>query len=416
MKFLACGINHKTAPLPIREKISAANDEHSQKLLQDLMSLDAVSEAALLSTCNRTELYCVTEHSDIIIPWLASAHKLKANEVNDYFYQHRDHDGVKHAMRVACGLDSMMLGEPQILGQMKKAYKVAETVGSIGATLRPIFHHVFSASKRIRSDTGIGVNPVSIAYASVNLIQRIFPDNLADKSAFLIGSGETSQLVAKYLTQVGVKNFFVASRTLEHAKELAESVSGQPLTIGEIPEVLPSADIVISATACPLPFISKGLVERSMKARQQTPMFLLDLAVPRDIEQDVHQIENVYLYNVDDMQDLVDESMNERQSAADNAEQIIGYELDEYIRWHRALRAKDTIINYRDTAEQLANQELNRIIKKFKSGNLAAEEALAELKYRLVNKLVHKPTVGLKRAATDDRSDVLTLVSYLLTD
>lgn len=416
MIFLACGINHKTAPIAVREQISAANDEHNEKLLKRIMSLDGVSEAALLSTCNRTELYCVTKESDIIIPWLAKEHLLSSDKTNNYFYKHKDNKGIRHAMRVACGLDSMMLGEPQILGQMKKAFKLAETVGAIGPTLRPIFHHIFSASKRIRTRTGIGVNPVSVAYACVNLIKKIFPDGLENKSAFLIGSGETSQLVAKYLTQAGIKSFFVASRTLSNATVLAREVNGKPFTIGEIPEVLPHADVVISATACPLPFISRGLVERSMAQRAQQPMFLLDLAMPRDIEQDVHELENVYLYNIDDMQDLVDEGMSERASAADHAEQIIDYELDEYLRWHRSLRAKDTIINYRELANTQAEAELARSLKRLNSGTITASKALEELKYRLVNKLVHKPSVGLKRAAIDERDDILALTFYLLKD
>lgn len=416
MKFLACGLSHKTAPIRIREKISAANDDHNQQLLQKLMGLGTIQEAALLSTCNRTELYCVTDSEDDIMPWLADQHQIELSELKNCFYAHRDHDGVKHAMRVACGLDSMMIGEPQILGQMKNAYRIAESVGSIGATLRPIFHHIFSASKRIRSHTGIGVSPISIAYASVNLIQRIFTEGLENKCAFLIGSGETSQLVAKYLIQAGTKNFYVASRTLESAKKLAQEVEGKPLTIGEIPEVLPNADIVISATACPLPFISRGLIERCMVQRNQSPMFLLDLAVPRDIEQDVHELSNVFLYNVDDMQELIDEGLSERQTAANNAEQIIEYELDEYIRWHRSLRAKDSIIHYRNRANDIAETELERIIKKFNNKQISTEEALQELKYRLVNKLVHQPTVGLKRAATDNREDILALISYLLKD
>lgn len=416
MTFIACGINHKTAPVEVREKISAANDERSQALLEKLMSFNCVSEAALLSTCNRTEIYCVTDDSQIIIPWLANEHQLAPAEIEKYFYNHKENAGVKHAMRVACGLDSMMLGEPQILGQMKKAYNVAESMGSIGATLRPIFHHVFSASKRIRTNTGIGVNPVSIAYASVNLIQRVFKGDLSNKTTFLIGSGETSQLVAKYLTQAGIQQFYVASRSIENATLLAEQINGQPYTIGDIPTILPEADIVISATACPLPFISQGLIARSMAQRQDKPMFLLDLAVPRDIEQDVHEVENVFLYNVDDLQDLVDEGLNDRKTAADNAEQIIEYELEQYIRWHRSLRAKDNLTDYRSKAEQFAEQELNRALKRVEAGTVSVEEAMQELKHRLLKKLLHQPTVGLKRAATNERDDILALTSYLFKD
>ncbi len=416
MIFLACGINHKTAPIEVREKVSAANDEHNAQLLNRIMALEGVSEAAILSTCNRTELYCVTKESDTIIPWLASEHNIEIQNASNYFYEHKDNRGIRHAMRVACGLDSMMLGEPQILGQMKKAFSVAESAGSIGPTLRPIFHHIFSASKRIRTRTGIGINPVSIAYASVNLIKKIFPEGIKDKTAFLIGSGETSQLVAKYLKQAGITSFFVASRTLKNATELSKQLDGKPLTIGEIPDVLPNADIVISATACPLPFISRALVKRAMRERSQQPMFLLDLAIPRDIEHDVHELDNVHLYNVDDMQNLVDDGLTERACAADHAEQIIDYELDEYIRWHRSLRAKDTIIRYREHAETIANKEFNRTMKRLNSGNLSTEEAMKEFKHRLLNKLIHKPSTGLKRAAIDDREDVLALISYLLKD
>lgn len=416
MIFIACGVNHKTAPIEIREKISAANDEHHKQLLKKIMRLSGVSEAAILSTCNRTEIYCVTDQSDAIAPWLANEHQIEIKQLTNCFYQHKETHAVRHAMRVACGLDSMMLGEPQIFGQMKKAFKLAETVGSIGATLRPIFHHIFSASKRIRTRTGIGINPVSIAYASVNLIKKIFPNGLENKTAFLIGSGETSQLVAKYLTQAGVNKFLVASRTLDNAKELASDIKGTPLTIGEIPNVLSSADIVISATACPLPFISHGLVTRSMQARPKNPMFFLDLAVPRDIEQDVEDIDNVHLYNIDDMQGLIDEGMTERASAADHAEQIINYELDEYIRWHRSLRAKKTIVTYRETAEISAELEMQRSLKKIRSGKNSIEEVMSEYKHRLLNKLIHQPSVGLKRAAIDDRDDVLALISYLLKD
>lgn len=411
--FLACGINHKTAPIEIREKISTANDEHNQLILKQLLAMENVSEAAVLSTCNRTEVYCVTQDKEDLQGWLAKEHDLQQDSFQNYFYRHTEHNAVRHAMRVACGLDSMMVGEPQILGQMKKAYRMAEDVGSIGPVLRPIFHHVFSASKRIRSHTGIGINPISIAYASVNLIQRIFPENLSEKTVFLIGSGETSKLVAKYLTQCGIEKFFIASRTLENATKLATELNGEALTIGEIPSILPKADITISATACPLPFISRGLIERSMSNRQDKPMFLLDLAVPRDIEQDVHELQNVHLYNVDDMQDLVDEGMKERQTAAENAEQIIEYELEEYIRWHRSLRARDHIVKYRNHANAIAEIELERLTKQLKSGIIAPEDALAELKYKLVNKLVHKPVVGLKKAATDNRDDILGLTSYL---
>lgn len=416
MVFLACGINHKTAPITIREKVSVSDEQHNQSLLKKLLATSHVTEAALLSTCNRTELYCDASDAQLISAWFAKEHGLSEVEVTNSFYHYHENEGVKHAMRVACGLDSMMLGEPQILGQMKNAYRIAESIGSIGATLRPIFHHVFSASKRIRTHTGIGVSPVSIAYASVNLVKQIFNDNIPKLSVFLIGSGETSQLVAKYLKQAGVSTFYVASRTLNNAKKLAQSIGGQPLSIGDIPQFLPDSDIVISATACPLPFISHGLIQKAMQFREGKPMFLLDLAVPRDIEQEVHEINNVHLYNIDDLQHLVDEGLTERQTAASHAEQIIDYELEEYIRWHRTLKATATLKRYRKRMNTIAEQELTRITRRLRSNAVNPEEALAELKYRLVNKLAHKPTVGLKRAARDNRDDLLSLVSYLFNE
>ena len=409
--FLACGLNHKTAPLSVREKI-ALPVAMQDTLLHQLLDLPAVTEAAILSTCNRTEIYCETDDPDIIVPWLASEHQLSHEEVRPYFYMHHDHDAVRHMLRVASGLDSMMVGEPQILGQIKQAYQQACRVGTVQQTLRNLFPYVFSATKRIRNQSGIGNNPVSIAYAAVQLISRLFSD-FASLRVLLIGSGETSSLVAKYLQQQGAQHFMIASRTREHANQLSTRLAGESLSIGDIPHHLSNADVVISATACPLPFISKSLVKHALETRNNAPMVLLDLAVPRDIEADVSELNGAHLYNIDDLQIMIEQGMNERRTAAEHAEQLIEGELDNYIRWHRSLRAKDVICDYRSQMQDLAQFELQRAMQQLSSGQ-CQYTVLTEFSSRLVNKLTHRPTVGLRQAARDDRSELLDFARYLL--
>ncbi len=417
MVFLACGLNHKTAPIELREQFATSGDDNHRQMLQDLVGQTAINEAVLLSTCNRTEIYCETANTDKsdIIGWLENQQAGHHIPLEKTLYLYESHTAIKHAMRVACGLDSMMLGEPQILGQMKKAFSLAEHSGTVGQNLRPIFHHVFSASKRIRSNTALGVNPISVAFASVNLIKRVFKE-LSHLKVLLIGSGETSQLVAKYLQKDGIKDFFIANRTLDNALQFAKDIDGTCLSISDIPSYLQRADIIISATACPLPFITKSLVKNALDERGDAPQFYLDLSVPRDIESNVHELKNAFLYNIDDMQGLITEGMNERQDAATHAEEIIEYELDDYIRWHRSLRAKDILCEYRNQMNLLSEKELHRILNLHANGQLDATEALHELKRRLVNKLTHKPTVGLKKAASDEREDILDITTYLFKD
>ena len=409
--FVACGLNHKTAPLSVREKI-ALPVAMQDTLLHGLVGLPAVNEAAILSTCNRTEIYCDTDEPDRIIPWLANEHALSADTIAPYFYMHQGDDGVRHALRVASGLDSMMVGEPQILGQMKQAYQQACRVGTAKSSLRQVFPYVFSASKRVRNQSGIGNNPVSIAYAAVQLIGQLFSDFSA-LNVFIIGSGETSSLVAKYLQQQGVTRFMIASRTRENANQLAATLVGEALAIGDIPHHLSQADVVISATACPLPFISRSLVKHALSQRNNASMVLLDLAVPRDIEADVRDLDGAHLYNLDDLQVMIEKGMNERLTAAVHAEQLIDGELDHYIRWHRSLRAKDVICDYRTQMQDLAQLELQRAIQKLTTGQ-CQYTVLTEFSERLVNKLTHRPTVGLRRAARDDRTELLDLAQYLL--
>lgn len=410
MVFVACGLNHKTAPLIVREKI-ALPLAMQNTLLNNLVDLPTVNEAAILSTCNRTEIYCDTVDPESIAPWLASQHRLAPELLSPYLYMHHGHHGIRHTLRVASGLDSMMLGEPQILGQMKQAYQYACELGTVKTNLRHVFQYIFSASKRIRSRSGIGTNPVSVAYAAVQLIGQLFT-NFESLGVFIIGSGETATLVAKYLHKQGVRRFHIASRTSENARQLAAAFEGEALTIGDIPQYLSQADVIISATACPLPFINKSLVEHALSKRGNAPMFFLDLAVPRDIEPDVADLDPVHLYNIDDLQSMIEKGMDGRRSAALQAEQLIEGELDNYIRWHRSLRAKDIICDYRSQMQNLAQQELQRAQEKLSAG-YCQDSVLREFCERLVNKLTHYPTVGLRKTAWDGREELLDLAHYL---
>ena len=411
MVFVACGLNHKTAPLDVREKV-ALPVAMQDTLLSSLVGLPAVNEAAILSTCNRTEIYCDTDDPNTIIPWLAREHQLSPDLLTPYIYMHHGHHGIRHTLRVASGLDSMMLGEPQILGQMKQAYQQGCRAGTVKNNLQHVFQYVFGATKRVRNQSGIGNNPVSIAYAAVQLIGQIFPDYSA-LNVFIIGSGETSSLVANYLKKEGTHRFMIASRTQENSQALANSLGAKALTISDIPHYLSQADVIISATSCPLPFINKGMVEHALNQREQAPLFFLDLAIPRDIEPNVAELPAVHLYNIDDLQLVIEKGMNERRTSAIKAEQLIDCELDNYIRSHRSLKANDVISNYRHQMQTIAQQELQRAMQKLSAGKCQFN-VLEEFSERLVNKLTHTPTIGLRHAASDNREELLDLAQYLL--
>lgn len=410
MVFVACGINHKTAPIGIREQIAPCIDTQKQ-ILQELVNQQPVREAALLTTCNRTELYCDTEDASVLIPWLADKHAVEADALESYSYLHQSHEGIRHTMRVACGLDSKMLGEPQILGQMKQAYQQALAFGTAGSELSHIFRHVFSTSKRVRNNTDIGVNPISVAFAAVHLTKTIFK-SLSELSVLLIGTGETTTSVANYLRDSGVKRFFIASRTQQKADQLAKSFDGTGLVIGDIAQYMHQADIVITATACPLPFITRLQIETVMQKRGYKPMFLLDLAVPRDIEVEAARCHNVHLYNVDDMQDVVEQGLSKRQSAARLAEEIIDGEVTNFFRWRQAKNANSIIHNFRQQMGVLGNLETERALALLDNGH-PPEAVIRELSRRLVNKLIHQPTTKLREAAYDGRDDLLELAIHL---
>ena len=306
MAFLALGINHKTASVAVRERV-AFTPEKLVEALRELCRLTPSREAAILSTCNRSELYLEQDALavDEVLAWLADFHPLNVAELRDCAYVHADEAAVRHMMRVACGLDSLVLGEPQILGQMKSAYAVAREAGTVGPLLGRLFQATFSTAKTVRTDTAIGENPVSVAFAAVSLAKQIFAD-LHRSQALLIGAGETITLVARHLYEQGVKRIVVANRTLERASQLAEQFGAHAVLLSEIPNELVNSDIVISSTASQLPILGKGAVERALKQRRYKPIFMVDIAVPRDIEPEVGNLDDVYLYTVDDLHEVID--------------------------------------------------------------------------------------------------------------
>ena len=407
MTFLAVGINYNTAPVYIRERLSFPADM-LEPSLKELWRVKEISEAAILSTCNRTEFYCLssTANQQILIDWVAQSKQIKEAVFAPYLYCHTDSSVYRHIFRVACGLDSMILGEPQILGQMKTAYQAAYDAGTLGKRLGKLFQHTFTAAKKVRTDTAIGSSPVSVAFAAVQLAQQIF-DKLSEQTALLIGAGETIELAARHLSQQGIGRIIIANRTYDKAHTLAAQFNGYAIALSELPMHLAEADIVISSTASQLPILGKGRVESALKKRKHKPMFMVDLAVPRDIEAEVEQLRDVYLYTVDDLQHTIDQNMNSRRLAAEQAEEIIDTQVDYFSAWLRAQGAQSTIRDYRDQAEQARDEALQKALTLLKSG-VSPEEALNRLAHNLTNKLIHTPSTQIRAAAENERHDLIT--------
>ena len=343
MTLVAYGINHSTAPVDIREKVCFGN-EIMPDALHELKHQNGVYEAAILSTCNRTEIYCNIDEGKNHNPidWLHNYHGMEKGILKPFLYEHPNKNAVRHVLRVASGLDSMILGETQVLGQLKSAYQEAINAGCIGHQLNRLFQHSFHVAKEIRSNTAIGNHPVSVAYAAVRLAQQIF-GNLNNKTALLIGAGETIELVIRHLHENGLKRMIVANRTLERSQKIAREYSIYTIHIGDIAKHLAETDIVISCTASSLPIIGKGTVENAIKTRKHKPIFMVDIAVPRDIEIGVGELDDVYLYSVDDLKDIVQVNLKNRQYAAKQAEQIIDIQAQEFMDWINSLEAVSTI-------------------------------------------------------------------------
>jgi glutamyl-tRNA reductase len=413
MPLLTLGLNHKTAPVEIRERITFGPDI-IVGALRSLVETAGIEEAVILSTCNRTEVYCETSSAarDQASRWLSAFHGLELETISPYLYSHEEKEGVRHLLQVSCGLDSMVLGEPQILGQVKAAYQTAKESGAAGKVLCRLFQHAFSVAKQVRTDTAIGRSPVSVAFAAVSLARQIFSD-LSNQSAMLIGAGETVELAARHLHQHGVGRIIVANRTLERAHLLANQFDGYAIALTEISNHLAEADIVISSTASPLPVLGKGAVESALKKRRHQPVFMVDIAVPRDIEAEVGELDDVYLYTVDDLEEVIEENMRSRQEAAEQAQEIIDFHTEEFMGWLRSLDAVELVQDYRCQAVQIRDEVLQRAQRQLQNGK-NPEEVLEYLAHTLTNKILHTPSAQIRQAGEQGQQELLKAANTLL--
>jgi glutamyl-tRNA reductase len=430
MALVLVGINHSTANIEMREKV-AFPPEIVESALAEIYALPPIREVVIVSTCNRTEIYLDFVESDSAVPagdelaqkrqlvdrqeevvaWLSTFHDLQAGELEQCSYSYAGEDVVRHLMKVSCGLDSMVLGEPQILGQIKSAYAVSKDQEVVAQSLGRAFEEAFSIAKQVRTDTAIGENPVSVAYAAVTLAERIFSD-LPSLNVLLIGAGRTIELVVKHLVDKGVSEIVVANRTLDNALEIANRFDAHGVLLSDIPEQLIKADIVVSSTNSQLPLLGKGAVERALKQRKHKPMLLVDLAVPRDIEAQVSEIADAYLYSIDDISAVIDDGVKSRADAAKQAEFIIERGVEDYRKALRSLNAVSTLRALRNKADAIREKELERALKMLDKGE-SAEAVLSSLARSLTQKLVHSPSVQMKKASAAGRDELLELTAEL---
>lgn len=410
MSVLAFGINHHSSPVDVRERIAFSGDKLSHAL-QQLTAEPFIDEAVILSTCNRTEIYTAKAKPEQLRHWLSKHHILNDFDITPYCYHHQGLAAVRHLMRVASGLDSMIVGEPQIFGQIKNAFQLACDQGAVGEHLRQLFPAVFATSKHVRSSTNIGRCPVSVAYAVVKLCKESI-SNLSQANVLLVGAGTTIELVATHLNDCNINQLTVANRTLDKAHELADQYNGEAIRIGDIPEKLSDIDIIITATASQLPILGKGLFERTDDQRQHRPLFIADLAMPRDVEPEVGQLPHITLYNIDDLRNVINTNMHDRLTAAEQAEAMIELYAASYMRELRINDASDIIRHYRNSMIKQRDCELDKAMTQLKAGK-NPEAVLKNFARNFVNKAMHHPTVTLRQAASDGQLNLLTLAKEL---
>lgn len=413
--LLALGLNHNSAPVDIREK-AAVTAERLDEALDSLRRARSVREATILSTCNRTEIYCRQDDPNPqgVIHWMCEYHDLPSANIRPFLYQHPDHKAVRHAFRVAAGLDSMVLGEPQILGQMKDAFLAAREHGTTGKILNRLFQQTFTVAKQIRSGTDIGANAVSVAYAAVCLSRNIFAD-LSRKTVLMIGAGETIELTARHFKNAGVQKMIVANRTVDRARELGAIFGAEPIPLSDLPARLSEADIVISSTASTLPILGKGTMEQALKSRRHRPVFMVDLAVPRDIEPQVGDLPDVYLYSVDDLRSVVEENLETRKAAARDAERIIDNQTLDFMRWLRSLDSVPTIRSLHQQLEAISGEEVERATRRLNAGD-DPEQVIRQLARSISRKFAHKPVEGLNRDDSGKLADAARRLFGLRSD
>ncbi len=412
MPLIALGLNHLTAPVSLREQVAFDTDT-ALAALTELGQEPGVEEALILSTCNRTELYVGVSAGAETVPqtWLGRHHHLSSSRLDEFLYRYDDRDAVRHVFRVATGLDSMILGEPQILGQVKDAYRQARAAQTLRAPLEHLLQHTFAVAKRVRTETRIGANTVSVAFTAVRLAEQVFTD-LRQACVLLIGAGDTIELVAKHLTEKRVARLIVANRTLENAQELASRHGGYAIALADLSQHLAEADIVISSTAARTPMLTRSMVEQAVAARRRKPMFMVDIAVPRDIEASVGELEDVYLYGIDDLRQVIDDNRRSRHAASHEAEAIIDLQVDRYMSWRQALTLKNPALDMRVHAEAYRDQVLEKARAMLAHGK-DPSAALEYLANTLTNKLLHHPSARLREAALNGDIDLLQAAERL---
>jgi glutamyl-tRNA reductase len=410
MQLFTFGLNHETAPLDVRERVVF----HAESLvgaLRDLVDQRRVNEAAIISTCNRTEVYCNTEEPRAAASWLADYHRLKPQQLEPYLYHFPQDQAVKHAFRVASGLDSMVLGEPQILGQFKEAVRSAEAAGTLGLVLNKLFQRTFSVAKSVRTETEIGASTVSMASAAVRLAERIYP-TIAGQNVLFVGAGEMIELCAAHFAAQHPRHLTFANRTEARAQHLAERFIGRVISLNDLPAQLAMHDIVVCSTASPLPLIGKGLVESALKARKHRPMLMFDLAVPRDIEAEVGELDDAFLYTVDDLGKIAREGRDVRQNAVAQAEVIIENHVTDFMHWLGTREVVPAIRAMRDAAERSRRNEVERAQRRLARGE-DPQRVMEELSRALTNKLMHAPTHALNRASAQEREMLVSTLARL---
>ena len=407
MTILAYGLNYRTASIELRERVAFPEESVSDAVRQVVEEVRGVREAAILSTCNRTELYCALEPGTDpkITSWLSATRGIEKHELDAVSYHHWDQDAAKHQIRVAAGLDSQVLGEPQILGQVKTAYDIARQRGTLGPELNLLSQVILRTAKEVRTQTEIGKNPISVAFAAVQLAQQIFSD-LTNKSALLLGAGETIDLVAEHLKSHNIEKLGIANRTLANAEVVANKYGAEAMQLTDIPNRLAEFDIVIASTGSTLPVVGKGAVEAAIKQRRRKPIFMVDIAVPRDIEAEVGSLPDIYLYSIDDLTQIIEENMRERRAAAQDAEIYVVDGAKHFQRERRVQLGQSVLTSFRDQAIATQTNELERALKDLERG-IPAEEVIARHSRNLTNKLIHAPTMAIRNASAEGQADLL---------
>jgi glutamyl-tRNA reductase len=414
MSLIALGVNHQTCPVAVRERLSVGRDEVAAALSG--LKSTGLAEAAVISTCNRTEILATgpIEAVATVRDWLARRGGLDRPRLDDFLYEHRDGDAARHLFRVASGLDSMVLGEPQILGQVKEAYQLARAAGALGGPLERLFQNAFAVAKRVRTETRIGANPVSVAFAAVRLAQRVYAD-LSTVSVLLVGAGDTIELAARHLAESGVRRMVVANRTLKNAETLAERFAARAIGLADLGTALPEADIVITSTASREPIVRRAALDTAIRQRRHRPMLVIDLGVPRDVEPDAAEIEDVFLYAIDDLARVIEDNLRSRREAAREAEAIIDLSVEHFLAWLRARDGHHVLREFRARAERERDVLIERALAELAAGRDAAE-TVRRLAHGLTNRLLHVPSANLRAAASLGDLDLLRAAERLFDD